>query len=632
MLKSRPSAPKTGTTERGGRHGFINATEQGVMKLKVQGKLYGLAGALLAFLVLIGLLAISNLGAVNRLGSSMFGDRVVPLVQLGEARALLGDIDSQIQRNISDAAGARQYRQISDKDAAGIAEQIKAYEGTLLVDAEKRGLVQYHTGWDAYRAAYSQVLTAAARGDDAAAKKVYFAKAAPLYAEVDGALAGLAKVNQREAKALDEEIGAKYGSSRSIILLALLSALAVGAAIAFVVARGIKLGVSQLLARFRSLDTQDLNALSAGLGAVAQGDLTIAVHPSTERIERYGSDEIGELSETFNEMLDKVHGGLESYNGMRSELSSVMIEVARGAGTVSSASQQMASTSDEAGRAVGEIASAVTEVAHGAERQVRMVESTRTAVQEAARAAGASADTARETAEAAGQAREAARSGVDAAASATDAIRQVAESSAQVDAAIRDLSERSERIGGIVTTITGIAEQTNLLALNAAIEAARAGEQGRGFAVVAEEVRKLAEESQDAAGQIAALIGEIQNQTQQVVGVVAEGTRRTEDGVATVEQTREAFENIGSVVDQMSERVGEIVAAVQQIAAEAARAEGDITEVASVAEESSASAEQVSASTQQTSASAQEIAASAASLATTADELDRLVRRFKVAA
>jgi hypothetical protein len=63
------------------------------MKLKVQAKPYGLAGVLLAFLAPIGLLSISNLGAVHRLGGSMFDDRVVPLVQLGDARALLGDND-----------------------------------------------------------------------------------------------------------------------------------------------------------------------------------------------------------------------------------------------------------------------------------------------------------------------------------------------------------------------------------------------------------------------------------------------------------------------------------------------------------------------------------------------------------
>ena len=180
---------------------------------------------------------------------------------------------------------------------------------------------------------------------------------------------------------------------------------------------------------------------------------------------------------------------------------------------------------------------------------------------------------------------------------------------------MEDLAAKSARIGGIVTTITGLAEQTNLLALNAAIEAARAGEQGKGFAVVAEEVRKLAEESQGAAGEISTLIGEIQAETENVVGVVAEGGRRTADGVATVEQTREAFEAIGAAVENVTERVGEIATAVHQISAEARRAESDIAEVAAVAEQSSASAEQVSASTQQTSASTQEIASNAQELA-----------------
>ena len=97
--------------------------------------------------------------------------------------------------------------------------------------------------------------------------------------------------------------------------------------------------------------------------------------------------------------------------------------------------------------------------------------------------------------------------GAESASHASNAMAAVNHSTVQVAEAIGTLAAKSEQIGGIVDTITGIADQTNLLALNAAIEAARAGEQGRGFAVVAEEVRKLAEESQEAAGKISGLIG-----------------------------------------------------------------------------------------------------------------------------
>jgi methyl-accepting chemotaxis protein len=416
---------------------------------------------------------------------------------------------------------------------------------------------------------------------------------------------------------------------RTIAIVALL-ALAVAIGLAVFITRSVTRPVHALRGRLDSLNDHCLTGLGAGLEACANGDLTVDVQPVTTPVDVESRDELGQLCETFNDMLSKAQGGLASYNAMRAKLGATIGEVSSSAGAVSAASQQMATTSGETTNAIEEIASAITDVAAGAETQVRVVESARSSATEAARAAGVSAATAQQTAEAAGVARTVAEQGVEAANQASEAMRQVAASSEDVSAAIQELSARSERIGGIVDTITGIAEQTNLLALNAAIEAARAGEQGRGFAVVADEVRKLAEESQDAAGQISSLIGEIQRETDKVVGVVAEGAKRTQDGVATVDVTREAFEQIGASVEDMSARVVEIAGSVEQISAEAERMQSDITEVAGVAESSSASAEQVSATTQQTSASAQEIAASAQDLARTAEALERLVGQFRV--
>ncbi|MGH2861596.1 MAG: methyl-accepting chemotaxis protein [Solirubrobacteraceae bacterium] len=389
--------------------------------------------------------------------------------------------------------------------------------------------------------------------------------------------------------------------------------------------------LAPLSLRLESLRTGTLTNLRDALRCMSEGDLRVEVAMDEEPILAVDGEQVGRMAEVFNATLQSVRESITSYNDTRIKIVAMLDEISHSSETLSSATGEMAQTSEEQGRAIEEIATAINTVAAGAEEQVRSVEDVRRVTDELASASRASASSADETANAAAEARELAREGVGAADGATAAMQAVRESSVGVSEAIRSLGEKSDQIGGIVETITGIAAQTNLLALNAAIEAARAGEHGRGFAVVAEEVRHLAEESQEAAATIGSLIEQIQAETAKAVEVVEVGVNQTHDGVATVEQTRDVFLRIGESVEDMSTRVEGIAASVRRIAVSSDQVRESMEVVASVAEQSSASTEEVSASTEQSSASTQQITASAQQLAGTAEELDHLVSQFVLA-
>jgi methyl-accepting chemotaxis protein len=131
------------------------------------------------------------------------------------------------------------------------------------------------------------------------------------------------------------------------------------------------------------------------------------------------------------------------------------------------------------------------------------------------------------------------------------------------------LGEDSKKISQIVNVIDDIAKKTNLLALNAAIEAARAGEQGRGFAVVAGEVRRLAESTAKATGEIASMILGIQQRTHAATAEMEVGTKIVAEGAATTRQAGEALERIIGMADRVDTMIAQIAIATAQQAAAA---------------------------------------------------------------
>jgi methyl-accepting chemotaxis protein len=580
-----------------------------------------------AFAAVIIVFGIGVVVAINSVSG------VTGTLQAGTARVKMTDTlskdtynmqGSQLMATLNNGASAKDH----EGDVQRFATELTALKPHLATPADRGTYAAISQAFAQWQRLDTQAMTFAKAHKQAKATAVVTGAANLATDALSKDASGLATLISKE----DAQDASSSKSSATLITIILgLVGVALAIAVVLLLSRRIVGGIRQMLKAAKAL---------------AQGDVD-------QHVDVHGRDEIAEMGHAFGEVIEYLHrtadaaGELGSGNfaveieplserdalrnafvEMRDRVASVVRAISGTSTTLNNSSLQMASNTEEVGRAIGEIAESVSQVASGAEEQVRSVDQMRAMSEEVALASRASAETAAETAQVAAEARASAEVGEQAVAKVDEAMRGVQGSSADVSAAIRELGDKSSRIGGIVDTITAISEQTNLLALNAAIEAARAGEQGKGFAVVAEEVRKLAEESQQAAASIADLVSEIRSETERAVTVVEHGARQTDEGAQTVVAAREAFQQIRQNVESMTERIEQIAASSTQIVDSATRMAENVTSVANVAEESSASTEQVSAATEETSASTQQIASSAQELSATADELQRLVSQF----
>ncbi|MEI6206488.1 MAG: methyl-accepting chemotaxis protein [Desulfuromonadales bacterium] len=195
-------------------------------------------------------------------------------------------------------------------------------------------------------------------------------------------------------------------------------------------------------------------------------------------------------------------------------------------------------------------------------------------------------------------------------------MNQIAEKVQESARTVENLGARSDQIGAIVGTIEDIADQTNLLALNAAIEAARAGEQGRGFAVVADEVRALAERTTKATKEISEMIKAIQNETKSAVTVMEQGVRQVESGTTEAARSGAALHDILQQINSVAMQVNQIATAAEEQTATTSEISSNMIQITDVVH--------------QTSKDAHVSASAAAQLSDNAEELQQLVRQFKL--
>lgn len=498
----------------------------------------------------------------------------------------LGQVDSGFEKLLA-----------VEKELLSIAREDKRQEVENVIDdtTQYREIIvkEYIPLAKAFHAAKAAGNTALVQDDEAKLNEMT-KRLAPLVQTITDTVDGFAENNAILAKNLIEDSKHRTDNVNLFSMVVSLIVLVLGSTIAIVLTNMIR---------------KPILVLTALTKKYAAGDLR-------DNVEINSSDEIGELGHSlsvmhnhFVSMIAGIRSASEQLAAASEQTAASIEEVTATSESVSKSMERLSGEADTGNRSMLEASQALVELS--------------SLIQIAKKKANDTCNNSRETLAAAENGR----------AKVNESVRKmgnITEQTKRSSRVITELNDYSQQISQIIDTITRIAKQTNLLALNAAIEAARAGEHGRGFAVVAEEVRQLAEQSNQGAQEITSLVQKVAEKTQLAVAAMAQNVTEVESGVTTVNEAGLALDKILQAVTLMAEETKEIGDVTSEQVANSDQIVKLINDLSSVIETVAAHSEEVMASDQEQSSALQTVAASAEETSAMANELEKSVEQFVV--
>jgi methyl-accepting chemotaxis protein len=492
--------------------------------------------------------------------------------------------------------GDKQFPEEMKAKRADISKYIDKIKQLNLNDDDKKMVEEIESEYNTFLSASDQVLNTYQNGNKVGAIKIHFSDERNARKSLDPLIDKFLthKVNEMEQKinALTQSM-----EQRRLILISI--------GVLFIVF-GIVIGYGLL----RSIITP-IHLVNSQLKEIADGEGDL-----TQEIKVKSSDEMGELANSFNLMCKN--------------LRQLVQQVMKSTELVTASAEQLTDSAELSSKANEQISIEIQEVAAGLEKQVESSTETHQIVLEISRGMNQTASSIQTVADSSVMANKKATNGSQLVKETIEHMGEVQATVDQISSVVLGLGNKTKEIDQIVDLITQISSQTNLLALNAAIEAARAGEHGRGFAVVADEVRKLAEQSGQATGQIRQLIIEIQEESKNAILSMNQGTEVIKQGIQMVKETGESFNSIVTMIREISNQSQEVAAIAEQINASSESMVNTMDTITNVSEQSSGNAQHIVAAAEEQTATIEKIRTYSSSLAKTSEELQDIVRKFKV--